>query len=556
VQCRLRDDQGADRTGEWVAELDSEVSAGESVEPHADRGISRPNASPGRTVVEFDVELKRPLVLPDRAAGDWVTTTLSYLPGSALLGACATRLLASTRCDDASIDERFRRLFLDGSVRWLNAYPLDGEVRALPAPRSWRIDDPESPSAHVLDLAHPDAHERLEDAEPGAWKPLPVATFEVVGAERVRLLRPGTTARLHHERQREAGRSKDGELFVYDALDAGQRFRSAVLCESGTDAEIVRGLLEGAVLDLGRSRTATYGGGVRITAVRTHPGEPWREAVSAPSARVLVLASDYLGRNECGTSDPAALLAELADRLGLAPGALARAHRYVAHRVVHGNVGRWQMPRPAEVAVAAGSVVVLPPDVAVDRNRLADIVWRGLGERRAEGFGRVLAVTPWDDAVMSADRATAAWAAPEIQAFTDDGRLLTRVRRWVAMQTLRTAMVEDATALGATLLYAPPSLVARVRQEVRAAGSLGEVSAFLRSIARKKAGKGLAHVAGGRSFEAGVLSHCTGWQDKFRHAVPKGVSMSDVAPEAWTLQQTWLDAVLERWRRAVQKATS
>lgn len=556
VQCRLRGDQGADRTGEWVAELDSEVPAGQSVEPHADRGISRPSASPGRTILELDVELDRPLVLPDRAAGNWVTTTLSYLPGSALLGACATRWLASMRCDDASVDERFRRLFLDGSVRWLNAYPLDGEDRALPAPRSWRIDDPESSSARVLDLAHPDAPERLVDAEPGVWKPLPVATFEVVGAERVRLVCPRTSARLHHERQREAGRSKDGELFVYDALDAGQRFRSAVLCESGADAEIIRGLLQDAVLDLGRSRTATYGGRARITAVRTHSWESWREAELAPSARVLVLASDYLGRNDRGTSDPATLLADVADRLGLAPGALARARTYVAHRVVHGNVGRWQMPRPAEVAVVAGSVVVLPPDVAVDRDRLADVVWLGLGERRAEGFGRVLAVTPWEDAVMFADRATLASAAPQSQAFTDDDRLLARVRRWVAVQTLRPAMIEDATALAATLRYASPSLVARVRQEVRAARSLGEVSAFLRSIARKTAGKGLAHVAGGRSFEDGVLSHCTAWQDKFRHVVPKGVSMSDVAPEAWTLQQTWLDAVLERWRRAVQKATS
>lgn len=563
VQCRLRDDQGADRTAEWVAELDAEVPAevpaGGSVEPEAERGVSRPNASPECTVVEFDVEIERPLVLPDRAVGDWVTTTLSYLPGSALLGACATRWLSATRCDDASVDERFRRLFLDGSVRWLNAYPLDGQFRALPSPRSWRIDDPESPSAQVLDLAHPEAPEQFEDAEPGAWKSLPAATFEVVGAERVRLMCPRTTARLHHERQREAGRSKDGELFVHDALDAGQRFRGAVLCESGADAEIVRDLLQGAVLELGRSRTATYGGGARITAVRTHPGESWREAEPAPSPRVLVLvlASDYLGRNERGTPDPATLLPELAERLGLAAGALAHARTYVAHRVVHGNVGRWQMPRPSEVAVAAGSVVVLPPDVAanVARDRLADVVWRGMGERRAEGFGRVIAVAPWEEAVMSADRAAIASAAPKIQAFPEDDRLVARVRQWVAMQTLRTAMVEDATALGATLRYAPPSLVARVRQEVRTAGSLGDVRAFLRSITKKKAGRGLARIAAGRSFEDGVLSHCTGWQDKFRHAVPKGVEISEVEPDAWTLQQTWLDAVLERWRRTVQKET-
>jgi CRISPR-associated protein Csx10 len=559
VRCRLRDDQGADRTGEWLAGLDMEAPSGGSVEPRvappADRGVSPPSASPGRTVVELDIQLERPLVLADRAAGDWVTNTLPYLPGSALLGACAARWLARTRCDDPSIDEPFRRLFLDGSVRWLNAYPLDGEVRALPAPRSWRIDDPESESsAQVLDLAHPDAWERREAADPGHWKPLPAAIFEVTGAERIRLVRPRTMARLHHERDREVGRSRDGELFVHDALSAGQRFRGAVLCEIGADAEIVHGLLQGAVLDLGRSRTASYGGGARITDIRVHAGESWSEAESAPSARVLVLASDYLGHNARGTSDPAAMIAELADRLGLARSTLEKARSYVAHRVVHGSVGRWQMPRPVEVAVAAGSVVVLPPDVTVDRDKLADVVWRGLGGRRAEGFGRVVAMSPWEEeAAMPAYRARTASTVHAIHAFTGDDRLLARVRRWVAMQTLRTAMIEDATAVGATLRPVSPSLVARVRQEVRAAGSLDDVSKFLRSIDRKKAGEGLAHVAGGRSFEASVLSHCTRWMDKFRHVLPKGVQMSDVDPEAWTLQQTWLDAVLERWRRAVQK---
>lgn len=557
ARCRLHDDGGTDRTREWVAALDSAPII-EPVTSPAAVASSQTSASCQRTVVELDIELERPVVLSDRASGNWITTTLAYLPGSALLGACAARWLAANRCDDPSLDNRFRRLFLDGTVRWLNAYPLDDQARVLPAPRSWRTDntDPDAPSVQILDLTHEDSQEHLEVDE-HVWSPLPAATFGLTSAERIRLVRSRTTPRLHHERDRAAGRSRDGELFVLDALDAGQQFRSAVLCESATEAEIIRDVLHGAVLELGRSRTATYGGGARILNVRVSSGDSWSEAESAESPHVLVLTSDYLGRNTRGTPDPTALLGELELRLGLDPGDLGPSRLYTGHRVVHGNVGRWQMPRPPAPAVAAGSVIALPADVSVkiDRGKLKDLVWHGVGERRAEGFGRVLCQAPRERAVGRADKVTGRVrpAAIPIPSSPEHDRLLAQARRWVGLHAVQPAMIEDATALGLTLRrHVAPSLVARIRQEVRGASSFAAVRAFLHSLARKPAGKALANVIEGRSFDLGVLSHCTSWQDKFRHALPRGVTMDDLEKDAWPLQQIWLDTLLERWRRAVQ----
>jgi hypothetical protein len=446
---------------------------------------------------------------------------------------------------DALAAFRSSRGHLDGS-----SIHAPGEARALPTPRSWRLDKGKLP--RVLDLAHPDAQEIETAAEPGEWKPA-YSPFTVLAGEQVRLLKPSTTLRLHHERDRELGRSANGELFVNEALDAGQRFRTAVLCDSETDASEVETLLRGTTLDLGRSRTATYGAGARVTGVRRLEG-PWQE-LGAPHARggVLLLMSDYLGRSDTGTADPAALLGELALALGLAREALSGSQTFLSHRVVHGQVGRWQMPRPTHPAVTAGSVIVLPPGLFVDSARLSEVLWRGIGERRAEGFGRIALVQVAEEPIRAGEEVPSVAGVPQVCPLPGDEQMSATIRRWVGISKLRSVMLHDGTALGAQLRPVSASLIARVRQEVRAARSLDGVENFLRSIAGKKAEKDLARVAGGRSFEEGVVAHCKGWETRFGPQIPKGVSASDVEPDVWSLQQHWLDAVLERWRRNVQR---
>ncbi|ABW10824.1 protein of unknown function DUF324 [Parafrankia sp. EAN1pec] len=57
--------------------------------------------------------------------------------------------------------------------------------------------------------------------------------------------------------------------------------------------------------------------------------------------------------------------------------------------------GRWQLPRESIVGLAAGSVLTLRvEDGAIDPAAWADLADRGLGERRAEGFGEVVIDAP------------------------------------------------------------------------------------------------------------------------------------------------------------------
>lgn len=555
VRCALRDDAGVDITGAWLRGLDCPSEEQPESMDASTEALTPPSASEGRTVVLFNLTLRRPLLIADRARGDWVTSSLSYIPGSVILGACAARWLASKQCADPSIEPDFRRLFLDGSTRWLNAYPLDGSARSLPVPLCWRLNRSDTV---ILDTLHPESGELLDNPDVAReWVGLDEGQYSTSTAtcERVRLISPARTSRMHHERDRELGRSKGGELFVHDALDAGQTFASAVLCEDGETAAAISAMLAGATLEFGRSRTATYGGGVEITDLRSVSALDWSERQTVSDVRALVLTSDYLGRSGTGAPDPGAILDELATELGLSRDALDFPDRDLRGRVVHGQVGRWQMPRPAHVALAAGSVIALPTDGAIDAKRLSALLWRGVGERRAEGFGRICLLDVAEEAQRNLDKQAPPKQSTVVEyRCSEDALMLQSVRRWVCLSHLRAEMAGSGNALGARLRAASPSLVARIRQAVRLAKSLDEVEAFVQSLAGGRAKAALQRVADGRSFEQGVLGRCKNWREEYQGELPSGVSPDDLkAEDIWVLQQHWLDVVLERWRREMQK---
>lgn len=561
VTCSLRDEQGVDITGNWLAELDNPLPGQDHITtPHnspngASKSTSVQNTT--RIAVEVDLLLEKPAIFADRAAGDWVVRTFPYIPGSAILGASVARYLSMFQKTDPSADVQFQRLFLSGEVRWLNAYPKDGQRRPLPTPCCWRFDEDGSKNndcPQILDLAHPEGEEIESGSAPGNWKPSSKWPFAWTGKERVRLIAPKKMTRLHHQRDRELGRSLNGEMFVYEALESGLTFQAVVLCESESDADMVQHLLKNETLAIGRSRTATYGGGAQVTNIRVIAGTTWKELNTPVSQdNYLLLSSDYLGRNKQGTADPAALLDDLAFALDLDRETLENSPRFLAHRTVHGHVGRWQMPRPTQTAVAAGSVFVLR-DMKIDPQKLAELHWKGLGERRAEGFGRVVLVACGDDAVLQSDSAQTPSGVVHVPSFADDCQLMESIHRWVGITSLRPVLLHNGAALGSNLRYAPTSLIARVRQVVRTAQSLQEVEQFVRKIHGKKAGRALAHVVNGQSFEEGVLSFCRDWITNFPR--PQGITDSDLQPTIWMLQQHWLDAVLERWRREAQKRES
>lgn len=375
------------------------------------------SAAPTPTYLLYTLTLRSPAIVSALSGDPNSAATQPFIPGSAIRGAVAARLLADGTMGDS---KEFRQLVLSGSVRYLHAYPEIAGARGLPVPASWRStkSDPDQAcdlaafSGRITEQADPEDFPQIWPEEPlaavGGHFAAPTAS---AGGRELRA--PRIKARLHQQRDRAKGRpwldKRDGQevprgaIFAFEYLDAEQVFRGAIQLMSPEPAHIerIKTLLRQPIL-IGRSRRAGYGGDAVLTFTAAVHQE--YENVSGslstdvrPGQRFrVVLASAYVGRHPAtGQIDPAALELELDERLG---GLATVELRRWGFELIGSFNQKWRLEVPQVWAVAGGATLVLKAAQPIPLGTLRGIEHEGLGERRVEGFGRVLFLQHSEDA--------------------------------------------------------------------------------------------------------------------------------------------------------------
>jgi len=434
----------------------------------------------------FTLTLRGPAVLTALGSDPNSARTLPYIPGSALRGALA-RALGDPSGDPGRKSE-FCTLVLDGTVRFLNAYPRAGGRRALPTPVSWRVekakgpDDTEEPI--VKDLAaftadpNDDGFDWPTDQLVGVSKP-----FVTLGAAQPLLVSPALGSRVHHQRDRSLGRAwkeqqgdreiPHGALFAFEFIEPGQEF-DGIIQIRGTDEKTCKGLagkimaVLGSQVLLGRSRRGGYGGDATIEWGDLRDREVTGQGVldrdlDRGAEFTALLASPYVGRNPVtGQLDPSHLVFELEEALGGRAEVLV--HRW-AFEYMGGFNRKWRLETPQALACAAGSVLVLRARESISLTRLRAVEDAGLGERRVEGFGRVVFFDrPQRQRVLRpAHRVKThppTGEAPEVVLFAEERILEAALSR---------AIEEEAARLARDAKSPPtPALLGRLRNVLRA----------------------------------------------------------------------------------------
>ena len=282
--------------------------------------------------------------------------SLFYIPGGLVRGAAINSYSGKK---DAG-DDDFRRLFLDGSARFLNAYPLSENGRSLPTPLKYK--KPKYFSGSDLSSLKTDAVHALGEA----WQ-----------------------INVHTQRDAEAGHAKEdaGAVYRYIALPAGLVLQGAVLTETPADAEKIEKLLNEKTILLGKARTAGYGT-VRIETKTLDINEGGVTLNGKVDSFTLTLLSPAIVRDENG--QPALdISTALNARLGVE---VKVEETYQRAEIVGGFNRTWGLPLPQVTAIAAGSFFEVK--ASVDAGELAKLQETGIGERRAEGFGRVAVNLP------------------------------------------------------------------------------------------------------------------------------------------------------------------
>jgi len=433
----------------------------------------------------YTLLLRVPAVLTALGGGPNSSRTLPFIPGSAIRGAAA-RALGDPGTNPRRL-ETFRTLILDGSVRFLNAYPRVAGRRSLPTPVSLRIDKAAVPGPNgeleAWDLA---AFAGVQEDEETDWPDVPLSPvsepFVTIGAAQPVRVGPARGSRIHQQRDRERGRAwKDptteephGTIFAFEFLEAGQKFDGLVQIFGEDEAACealerqVKAVLEPPIF-IGRSRRGGYGGDAMISWAEPREREVTGQGLvvadlPAGTRFRALLTSPYIGRDpDTGQLDPSRFAEEILERLG---GRARIVRRRWGFQFSGGFNRKWRLEIPQALACAAGSVLVLETTEPIRLADLLEVEHSGLGERRVEGFGRLTFLeAPSQRLVLNVPKPTPVkppeeGEVPELVRFTEARIVDAAVERAIREEAARLARI--ATKIPT------PSLLGRLRNAMKA----------------------------------------------------------------------------------------
>lgn len=354
--------------------------------------------------ITLTLETQQPILATSFQGDPNSDVSYPYIPGSMIRGAIIGRYMRQHRLSELDLtNDEVKHLFFDAnSTRYLNAYLLSQKnKRTLPLPLSW-FKDKDAEFTDNLPIAVYDF-----SIDKGENPETPKAVGEYFWSKEggiVKLYKEKRRINIHNFRDRKKGRSTDnqGELFRYDALDAGQTFQSIILCED-EDVETIQNLLAEPNIWLGGSQSAGYGH-TKIIPPKLS-SDNWSEIGISVEHREndgilsVTLLSDTLLRNKQGQSvaDPTLIKQAIEDVLNITlpqpnitlpqpkPGDI-----FTSSTLIGGFNRKWGLPLPQVPALAAGSVIVFESeDIEITSEQIQLLEACGIGERREDGFGRI-----------------------------------------------------------------------------------------------------------------------------------------------------------------------
>ena len=348
--------------------------------------------------MKIRIETKSPVILSAPGHTSIMTATQEFFSGSVLRGIFAERFIALREKDgtEPHEDADFMSLFY-GGLRFVDANPVDPQtgVRTIHLPFSIQQSKDRK---EIRDLIQ--AGKRLK---PGLKS---MKGLAAINGREVRSVSVNRTISLHISRsdlidasgaERLAGKSKNGGIYNYEAIAAGQLFEGSI-CGGQELLQKLRKRMKDKRFScyVGRSKYTQYG----LCEISL---EKITEAAADPipsDGLYLRLETPFLPRAvscDVQAGDVAAMIDEITAAISKQIGGTVHLPKrkrslFAKTEEVDNFVGVWGLRRPRETALAAGTVFVLEKEGGwqpSDAAPLNEICRSGVGRRRAEGFGQL-----------------------------------------------------------------------------------------------------------------------------------------------------------------------
>jgi len=331
--------------------------------------------------VTFTIKLLEPLLATGLEGDPNAGVSINYIAGSVLRGTIIGFYLKKNNLTELALTNNERRIFFDGSVCYLNAYPQIYGQRSFPTPFAWqkKKDD---------DLEKFENLAMKKRTAKTSYKNLKFPFFIFETGNDVVPVSPKFRLAIHTQRDAVKGRSTsdEGAVFRYESIAEGTKFNGAIISEDKKLLEKIKELIEEynkAVF--GGSRSAGYGkaefGEINLV-------EDWKEFEPLENDNneiSIYILSNVLLRGENGNYK-----SELtSEDFGLENVTLCENKTFMQTEMVGGFNQKWGLPLPQALSIKAGSVFTFSANQNISTNKLDELTAKGIGERLSEGFGRI-----------------------------------------------------------------------------------------------------------------------------------------------------------------------
>lgn len=204
---------------------------------------------------KFTITLQEQVVISQRPAILGGHSSLDYLPGATLLGACAARLYKKLSKENAYT------VFYSGKVRFGNALPLSHTNRqSYPMPFCWHQQKTGEAAIQEEQLKPQNVLNYQIDTYQAGIQPVQLRNGYIALDGYVTQAQP--QLRMKTAIDPSTGRASDGQLFGYTSLPQGMRFGFMLEADQDVPSQLFNQVLENIEnhhIALGRSRSAEYG---------------------------------------------------------------------------------------------------------------------------------------------------------------------------------------------------------------------------------------------------------------------------------------------------------
>jgi CRISPR-associated protein Csx10 len=361
--------------------------------------------------------------------------TLPMIPGAALLGCAAGRMYTDLETRDALA------VFHSGRVRFGWLRPSASGRPSYPVPLSWHhakgdksfVRGGRFEGTRLVNLAAP----QTKSSALGGRQPVPIKRGFVTQAGE--WLRPQRRVHLKSARDRTQRRTREGALFSYESLCAGQTFMGTLSWSDDVSQPLIERVTAALAGErrLGRSRSAEFG---RVAITRAEALPLPRLEASENELRVLC-ASDLALSNALG----APTLRPSAEAFGI-EGRWLPERSFLRTRSYAPFNGKRRAPDLERHVIVAGSVLVFHLDKALSQADLEQLTLRRHGLHTLDGLGEILANPAFLMGSAPTFEKAPQEATPKVSSLPDHP-----LARWAERSVASRRGADDAVAQGKAL---------------------------------------------------------------------------------------------------------